>query len=556
MVGKGAMSNSIAELKEAPFILATGTNTTESHPVIALKVKKAVSNGTKLTVIDPRRIELANFAHRYMQITIGTDIALYNAMANVIISEDLYDKEYVAERTGGFEELKQFVKEYTPEYAEQITGIRKEDIIATAREYAAAERASIIYTLGITEHSCGVHNVQSLTNLALLTGNFGVPGAGVNPLRGQNNVQGAGDAGCLPNNLPGYQRVGDDEARGNWEREWGVTLDPNPGVTKVTAIDDMILGRMRAVYIMGENSVVSDANAGKTRKALEALEFLVVQDIFLTQTAELADVVLPAAGFGEVDGTFANSERRVQRVRKAVNAPGLAKPDWQIISELGERLGYNKKYNHPAEIWDELARNTPILAGISYDRLEFQGIQWPCPTSDHPGTQFLHADNFESEKGYLMPVPHVGPAEPTDEEYNLTLTTGRRRPMYHSGTQTGRAAGIELLAPHEWVEINPHDADELKLYDGEVVSVISRRGRVKSPIMITEKSPPGVIFMSFHFPNETPTNVLTTDLHDPITETPEFKACAVKIEKISQKHKNRSNKNGTKNPNRSFRMAN
>ena len=549
------MSNSIAELKEAEFIFATGTNTTESHPVIALKVKKAVSNGAKLIVIDPRRIELADFAHRYMQIKIGTDIALYNAMANVIINEDLYDKEYVSERTGGFEELKHFLREYTPEYAEQITGIPKEDIIATAREYATADRASIIYTLGITEHSCGVHNVQSLTNLALLTGNFGVSGGGVNPLRGQNNVQGAGDAGCLPNNLPGYQRVGDDAARANWEKEWGVTLDPNPGVTKVTAIDDMILGRMRALYIMGENSVVSDANAGKTRKALEALDFLVVQDIFLTQTAELADVVLPAAGFGEVDGTFANSERRVQRVRKAVNPPGIAKPDWQIISELGEKFGYKNKYNHPAEIWDELARNTPILAGISYDRLEFQGIQWPCPTSDHPGTQILHTDNFETEKGYLMPIPHVGPAEPTDEEYHLILTTGRRRPMYHSGTQTGRAAGIELLAPHEWVEINPETADELELDDGEVVAVISRRGRVEAPIQITEKSPPGVIFMSFHFPNETPTNVLTTDLHDPITETPEFKACAVKIEKIAQKHTNQSNKNGTKNTNQSLRMA-
>ncbi|MBF8267052.1 MAG: fdhA6 [Dehalococcoidia bacterium] len=526
------MSNSIAELEDAPLILAAGTNTTESHPVISLRVKKAVSKGAKLIVVDPRKIELTDFATRWLRLKVGTDIPLYNAMAHVIIEEGLYNKEYVAARTAGLEEMREFLKEYTPEYAEEITGVPAEEIVAAAREYAAARPASIIYTLGITEHSCGVHNVQSLANLALLCGNFGVENGGVNPLRGQNNVQGAGDVGCLPNLLPGYQRVGDDKARQRWEREWGVELNPRPGITKVAAIDEVLKGKLRAMYIMGENTVVSDANANKARRALEAVEFLVVQDLFLTETALLADVVLPAAAFAEVDGTFTNTERRVQRVRKAVEPPGQAKADWLILSELATRMGYVQSYDHPSQIWDELARNTPILAGISYGRLGQEGLQWPCPTPDHPGTRYLHKDVFPSEKGYLQMVPHVPLAEPPDDEYPLVLTTGRRRPNYHTNTQTGRARGFDTLSPHEWVEVSPHDALEMGLSDGEEVRVVSRRGRVQAPIKITDRSPAGVVFMSFHFPQTTLTNALTTDLHDPITETPEFKACAVRVEKL------------------------
>jgi formate dehydrogenase alpha subunit len=532
MIGRGAMSNSIAELEDAPLIFAAGTNTTESHPVIALKVKKAVAKGAKLIVVDPRKIELVSFAHRWLRLKVGTDIPLYNAMAHVMIEEGLYDGEYVAARTEGLEEMREFLKSYTPAYAEEITGVPREEIVAAAREYAGAERAAIIYTLGITEHSCGVHNVQSLANLALLCGNFGIPNAGVNPLRGQNNVQGAGDVGCMPDYLPGYQRTGKDEARQAWEKAWAVKLNSHPGITKITALDEILKGSIRAVYIMGENTAVSDANVGKTRRALQAVEFLVVQDIFLTETAQMAHVVLPAASFAETDGTFTNTERRVQRVRKAVEPPGQARPDWTILCELATRLGYPMSYDHPSQIWDELARNTPILAGINYDRIELQGIQWPCPTPEHPGTPYLHKENFVTEKGYFQMVPHVPIAEPPNEQYPLILTTGRRRATYHTGTQTGRAAGFDLLVPHESLEVSPEDAAELKLSEDEEVEVVSRRGRVRAPVKITERSPRGVVFMSFHFPGKTLTNLLTTDVYDPVTETPELKACAVRVEKL------------------------
>lgn len=528
------MTNSIDELEDAPLILAVGTNTTESHPVIGLRVKKAVSKGSRLIVVDPRKIELVDFAHRWLRLDIGSDIALFNSMANVIISEDLHDPEFVSKRTEGFEELRDFVRAYTPEYAESITGVPREEIIQAAREYATAERAAIIYTLGVTEHSCGVHNVQSLANLALLCGNFGRQNAGVNPLRGQNNVQGAGDAGCLPTVLPGYQRVGLKEAREKWEREWQVTLDPHPGVTKLSALDSILAGEMRAVYIMGENTVVSDANASKARQALEAVEFLVVQDLFLSETAAMADVVLPAASFAEMDGTFTNTERRVQRVRKAIEPVGDSKPDWQILCELALKMDYQMSYSDVSEVWDELARNTPILAGINYQRIEECGIQWPCPTLDHPGTQYLHKDVFVTEKGTFQPVPHVPVAEPPDDNFPLILTTGRRRPSYHSSTQTGRAKGFELLSPHELLEVSPEDAVKLKVSDGEMVAVSSRRGSLQVRVKITERSPAGVVFMSFHHPDEAMTNLLTTDDHDPITETAEYKACAVRVCKLTE----------------------
>ncbi len=527
------MSNSIAELESTPFILAVGTNTTEAHPVIALRIKKAVRKGAKLVVVDPRRIRLIDYAHRWLRLRVGTDIPIFNAMARVIIDEGLYDRDFVQRRTAGLEELRRHLEAYTPELAEEVSGVPQEEIIATAREYATAERAAIVYTLGVTEHTCGVHNVQSLANLALLCGNFGVENGGVDPLRGQNNVQGAGDVGCLPNYLPGYQRVGEDEMRSVWEREWGVRLNEMPGITKVEAIGRLLDGRVRAVYIMGENTAVSDANVSRTRRALEAAEFLVVQDIFLTETARMADVILPAAAWGEVDGTFVNTERRVQRVRKAVVPPGEARADWQIICDLATRIGYPMRYDHPSQIWDEIARNTPIFGGISYGRIELQGIQWPCPTSDHPGTRFLHEGQFVTEKGYLQCVAHVPPAEQPDAEYPLVLTTGRRLAAYHTNTQTSRAGGFQWLLPREALEISPEDASAQGIADGEEVRVVSRRGRVRVWASVTERSPAGTVFLSFHFPQEVLTNLLTTDAYDPITETPEFKACAVRIEKIS-----------------------
>ncbi len=525
------MSNSIAELADAQLIFAVGTNTTETHPVLSIRVKEAVRKGGKLIVADPRRIELTDYATRWLPLHIGTDTALLNAMAHVIIEERLADDGFIEKHTDGFAEFRQFVAAYTPERAAKITGVPAEDIVAAAREYAAAKPAAIIYTLGVTEHTCGVHNVQSLANLAILCGNFGLPSSGVNPLRGQNNVQGAGDVGCLPTDYPGYQKVGKEDARRSWEEAWGVPLSDRPGITKVRAIDDILAGRIKSVYIMGENTVVSDANASRTRRALEAVDFLVVQDIFLTETAALADVVLPAASSAESDGTFVNTERRVQRVRKAVDPPGVAKEDWRILMELANRMGHAWEYGSPSQVWDEMAAHTPIFSGINYERLEQGGIQWPCPSTDHPGTRYLHGELWEgTQTAHFQPVPYTPPDEEPDEEYPFILTTGRRRPAYHTHTQTGRSPAIQRLLPEERAEINPRDGFRLGVRDGQRVRIASRRGDVTVPARLTDRSPEGVVFLSFHFPAQVMTNVLTNDAFDPITETPEFKACAVRIE--------------------------
>jgi predicted molibdopterin-dependent oxidoreductase YjgC len=534
MVGRGAMSNSIAELADARLILAVGTNTTETHPVLSIRVKQAVARGAKLIVVDPRKIELTRWATRHLQLRVGTDTALLNAMAHVILEEGLEDREFIAAHTDGFDEFREFVKAFIPERAEEITGVPAEDIAAAAREYATSKPAAIIYTVGVTEHTCGVHNVQSLGNLAILCGNFGLPSTGVNPLRGQNNVQGAGDMGCLPYDYPGYQKVQKEESRLNWERAWGVPLSERVGMTKVHAIDEILRGNIHSVYIMGENTVVSDANASKTRKALESVDFLVVQEIFLTETAQIADVVLPAAAWGETEGTFTNTERRVQRVRRAVPPPGEAKEDWRILAEISERMGYPAPYENPGEVWAEAAAHTPILAGISYERLESGGVQWPCPSPDHPGTRYLHGDLHAGKQvAYFQPVPFTPPDENPDEEFPFVLTTGRRRAAYHTQTQTGRASAIRKLIPSEAVEINPADAHRLGVANGETVRVVSRRGEVRAPALLTDRSPEGVVFLSFHYPEQVWTNALTNDAFDPITETPEFKACAVRVEPVS-----------------------
>jgi formate dehydrogenase major subunit/formate dehydrogenase alpha subunit len=526
------MSNSIAELAGARLILAVGTNTTETHPVLSIRVKEAVSHGAKLIVVDPRRIELTRYATRWLPLAVGSDTALFNAMAHVILAEGLEDRSFVERHTAGVEELRAFVADYAPERVAAITGLPADQIVAAAREYATTKPAAIIYTLGVTEHTCGTHNVQSLANLAVLCGQVGIPNAGINPLRGQNNVQGAGDVGCLPTDYPGYQKVGLSEVRARWEALWGVALPQRPGITKVRAVDEILAGRVRAAYIMGENTVVSDAHAAKTRRALEAVDFLVVQDIFLTETARLADVVLPGASFAETDGTFINTERRVQRVRKAVEPPGQARADWRILAELATRLGYAMPYDHPSEIWAELAAATPIFAGISYDRLDQGGIQWPCPSPDHPGTPYLHAELWEGRQtAYFQLVPHTPPAEQPDADYPFVLTTGRRRPAYHTQTQTGRSQALRRLLPQEAVEIHPRDAASLGVSEGDLVRIRSRRGEVTAPAHLTDRSPEGVVFLSFHFPEQVLTNLLTNDAHDPITETPEFKACAVRLER-------------------------
>lgn len=533
------MTNSIEELADSNLILVTGSNTTEAHPVISLRMKRAVSKGAKLIVVDPRKIELVKWADRHVQINVGTDIPFFNAVANVIINEKLYDERYVGTRTEGFEAFATHVQHYSPEYSAEICGIDVEDIYYVAREYAkASPGAAICYTLGITEHSCGSHNVQSLGNLGMLGGNFGAYAGGVNPLRGQNNVQGAGDSGAIPTDLPGYQKLEKPPIREKFEAAWGVPLPKRRGITKITAMDQMIRGNVRGVFVMGENTVVSDPHANHAEHALKSAEFMVVQDIFLTDTARLADVVLPAAAFAESEGTFANSERRVQRVRAAIKPPGEAREDIDILLDLFERMGMPQKMKTPAEVWDEMRKLSPILAGITYERLDQgQGIQWPCPTEDHPGTTYLHRDDMDSGMpGFFAPVDHVPPAEEPDEEFPVLLTTGRRRSTYHTGTQTGRASGFELLVPHEMCEINPSDAEKWEIEDGDTLVVSSRRGSVTVSAKITERSPRGTVFMSFAFPELTRTNDVTSDAFDFITETPEFKACAVKIEKAAEQN--------------------
>ncbi|MBH65094.1 MAG: hypothetical protein CL784_01065 [Chloroflexi bacterium] len=537
MVGKGAMTNSIEELAGTDLLLVAGSNTTEAHPVISLRMKRAVRNGAKLIVIDPRKTELTKWATRHLRINIGTDIPLFNALAHVMIREDLFDHEYVENGTEGFSELAKHVESYTPEYASEVCGVPVQDIIDTAREYAAASgKAAICYTLGITEHSCGSHNVQSVANLGMLGGNFGKQNAGVNPLRGQNNVQGASDSGALPTDLPGYQKIERPGVREKFEKAWNSELPKRRGITKITAMDQMLRGKIRAAYIMGENTVVSDPNTNHAQAALEATDFIVVQDIFMTDTAKLADVVLPAGTFAESDGTFANSERRVQRVRAAIKPVGEARTDVDILLDLMNRFGVDQNLETASDVWDEMRSLAPLFTGISYERLDKEGgIQWPCPTEDHPGTPYLHKDEMDSGMpGYFAPVDHIPPAEQTDVEYPLVLTTGRRRSTYHTGTQTGRASGFDLLVPSELAEIHPYDAEQLDLSDGEVITVSSRRGSVEVPVKITDRSPHGTIFMSFAFPELTQTNRLTSDAYDFITETPEFKACAVRIDKIEE----------------------
>lgn len=526
------MTNPVSDIARADFILAIGTNTTESHPIIGLQVKKAVREGSTLVVADPRKTPVAVLASQHLQIKSGSDIALLNALANVIIEEDLYNKEFVEQRTEEFEAFRATVAKYTPEFAEGITGIPAGTIREVARGYAGAKNATILYTMGVTQHICGTHNVFAIANLAMLCGHIGKPFSGVNPLRGQNNVQGACDMGGLPNVLTGYQPVTADEIRAKFEAAWGCgKLPAKPGLTVGEMMEAAGHGTVKGMYIMGENPVLSDADAGHVVHALENLEFLVVQDIFLTETARLADVVLPGASFAEKDGTFSNTERRVQRVRKAVDPVGGSKPDWQIISDLATAMGYPMQYGSAAEVMNEIARVTPSYGGISYDRLEQGGLQWPCPAPDHPGTPVLHVGKFSRGLGKFHPVEYVPPAETPDSQYPLVLSTGRRYYHYHTGTMTLRTGALEVYYGREHLEINPEDAARLGVEDGDRVRVTSRRGSVELQARVTGVVAPGMVFTSFHFP-EVAINRLTNPARDATAKIPELKVCAVKVEKI------------------------
>lgn len=530
--GSGAMTNSIDEIEFTNAILAIGTNTTENHPVIGKKVKRAVrQHGAKLIVADPREIDLVKYADIWLRQKPGTDVALLNGMMNVIISEGLYDKAYVETRTEGFDAMKAVVEKYTPEYAEKITGVPAEDIKKAARIYAEAKAASILYTMGITQHTTGVDNVKSCANLAMICGNVGIEGGGVNPLRGQNNVQGACDMGALPIVYTGYQAVVSDEAREKFEKAWGVPLPPKPGITIVETLNAAHEGKVKALYVMGENPMLSDPDLTHAKESLGHLDLLIVQDILLSETAQLAHVVLPAACFAEKNGTFSNTERKVQLVRKAVEAPGQAKADWEILSELSTKMGYPMSYDAPEDIMKEINALTPSYAGITYDRLEKEGLHWPCPNASHPGTKFLHVDRFSRGLGLLSAIEFKPPAEVPDAEYPFVMTTGRVLYQYHTATMTRLSKGIMERCPESLVEIHPTDAKKLGIEDGQFAKVTSRRGAVQAKSTVTERVPAGTIFMNFHF-KEAAVNLLTNPALDPIAKIPEYKVCAVKVEKV------------------------
>jgi formate dehydrogenase alpha subunit len=526
--GSGAMTNSIREIEGMEVIFIIGSNTKESHPVIANRMIKAYRKGAKIVVADPRRVPMVKFAEVFLKMRPGTDIALLNGMAHVILKEGLHNGEFIREKTEGFEEWKKSIEEFTPERSEEITGVPKDDLIKAARLYGGSRRAGIFYTMGITQHACGTDNVRSVANLVTLTGNIGREFTGVNPLRGQNNVQGSSDAACLPNVYPGYQRVDLPDVRQKFETSWGVALSPNPGLTATEMIDAAVEGKISAMYIMGENPVITDPNMHHTIKALESLEFLVVQDIFMTDTAEFADVVLPAACSFEKDGTYSNTERRVQRVRKALVPPGEARDDLSIIMEVSRRLGYLMEYRSPGEVLREYGKLWPAMAGITFERLEGEGLQWPCPSADHPGTEYLYKDGFPKGKVRFSPIAYCPPAEVTDAEYPFVLTTGRNLFQYHSGSMTRRVKPIEKHAGEPYMEISPEDSKRLGLRNGDTVRVASRRGEVEIKARITRKISEGTVFIPMHY-REAAANVITNDALDPIVKIPEFKVCAVKI---------------------------
>ena len=530
--GSGAMTNSIPEIEDSDCIFIIGSNTTVAHPLVAHRVFRAKAKGAKLIVADPRKIQLAALADVHVRQNLGSDVALVNGMMNVILARNLQDQTFIDERTEGFDQLREIVKNYTPDKVSEITGIPAEDIIKMAEMYGGAERATILYAMGITQHSHGVDNVKSLANIAMLTGNLGKASAGVNPLRGQNNVQGACDMGGLPNVYPAYQAVTDESNKKKFESAWKCQLSGKVGYTIMEMMHGLEDGSVKGMVILGENPVGSDPDANHVKHALASAEFLAVIDIFLTDTAKLAHVVLPGASYAEKDGTFSNTERNVLRVRKAVEPVGESRPDWQIISDLSTRCGLPMSYESPSEIFDEIAKVAPSYGGLSYERLEKGGIPWPCPTSDHPGTPVLHKDRFTRGKGLFHAIEYRPPEELTDEEFPMQLTTGRFFPHYHTGTMTRNSPTLHAEMPEGYVEVNPADAERLGLNNLEVARVVSRRGEVETKVFVTDLVDEGMVFMSFHF-MEANANVLTNPALDPICKIPEYKVCAVRVEKTA-----------------------
>ena len=531
------MTNSVPEFSEhTNCFLITGSNTSEAHPLVASHVVEAKERGARIVVVDPRHIHIARIADLYLQPRPGTDVAWINGLMNVIIDEGLQDQDFIERRTEGYEELREVVSAYTPERVEQISGIPADDLREAARLYAQSKPAAILYAMGITQHTTGTDNVKSCANLAMLTGNMGIPGGGVNPLRGQNNVQGACDLGGLPNVYPGYQAVTDPASRNKFEEGWDVQgLSETVGMTVTAMVDGACSGKTRALYVMGENPMLSDPDVNHVRQCLQEVPFLVVQDIFLTETAELADVVLPAASFAEKNGTFTGTDRRVQRVRKAIEPVGEAKADWEILCLLARRMGASGfDFTSAEEVMDEIAAFTPIYGGVSYGRLEREGdLQWPVPTDEHPGTPYLHKGKFSRGLGHFHALEFEEAVELPDDDYPFILTTGRMMFHWHTGTMTRRSEKLEQEAPEPYVELHPEDAERIGLDGNRRVRVASRRGEIELTARITPHIRRGVVFIPFHYA-EAAANELTNSALDPTAKIPEYKVCAVKVEPAVQ----------------------
>jgi formate dehydrogenase major subunit len=528
------MTNSFNEFAKAKMVLVIGSNMTEAHPVASTYIKNAVAKGAQLIVVDPRKHKLCDFAALHLPLKVGSDIALLNGIMNVLITEDLYDRRFVESCTVGFDALKEKVMEYPPERAAEISGIDAETIRETARRLASVKPAMVCYTLGITEHTCGVNNVLSVANLQMLLGNMGVECGGVNPLRGQNNVQGACDMGALPNVFPGYLKVIDPAAREKFAKAWGVeSLPEKPGLMMPQMMDGLVSKKIRAFYIFGENLANTEPDIHKVEHELASADFLVCQDIFENETTRFAHVVLPAAAWSENEGTFANSERRVSRVRTASPPPGLAQPNWWIFKQIAKRMGHDWSSDSAQDLWDnEISVLAPPLGGIKYARLENDGLQWPCPNEAHPGTCFLHQNGeFTCGLGNFFAIDWTPPAEVPDTEYPFVLSTGRRLYHYHTRTQTGRCEGLNELLGEETADISLQDAKALGIQPNEKIRVKSRRGKVIVKARITPEVPPGMVWMAFHF-RENCANWLTNAAFDPVSWTAEYKACAVQIEKL------------------------
>lgn len=533
-LGSGAMTNCIEDFKsEQPdVVFMIGSSPDTSHPVTGLSIRKSIRKGAKLIVVDPRGHKFARQADIWLRHTPGTDVALVNGLIHIILKEDLWDREFVANRTENIEELQIASERYTPEYVSGVTGVPVEKLYEAARLYASpGKNCALVYGMGIAHWAFGTDNVKAISNLALLCGKLGKPGCGVNPLRGQNNVQGACDMGALFNTLPGYQGLSRDDLLDRYEQLWGVTMPRKPGKPATEVWDNITEGNIRGLYVFGEDPVVADPNALHATRAIEKLDFLVVQEIFLTETAKMADVILPAACFAEKDGTFTCSERRVQRIRKAFNPPGEARPDWEIFCQLAQKMGYEMRYDSPKEIFDEICSLTPQYAGMSYERIDRIGLQWPCPDKDHPGTPVLHTEKFPRENGLglFWPVEYEPPMEMPDEKYPMLLTTGREIAQYNFGSMTRRTQSIDRISPEALAEVHPDDAEKLGIEDRSWIRMVSRRGEVTTRAIISDRVQQGTIFIPYHY-QEVPVNNLTLNHLDKLSRSPQYKACAIRVE--------------------------